>query len=398
MNILFLSELIFPHGGGAEFATYLYAKLLSEAGHNVFVITNRFRDEPDVSKNRNLTIYRLQLLSNIKSVKFSILRRLDILSSAFMRKLLKWADVVYIPRYWFSAIPLAKSFRKPVITHLHDYIPICPLATLYDSFKRAVCQRCEYCSLQCIYMYENKKMALTESIESMALNFMARYFWRKLVEMSDAIICVSKAQKDIVIKHLPSFRPKIHVIHNPLPNLSLVPIREKGFGYFGGLNPMKGFYVLIQALSHLSDSSVLVRATDFPEPEKSKVFSRFGVIPYKRVDSSNMDEFYQQIRAVIFPSICPEPFPYVVAEAILRERIVIASDIGGVQEQVKGCKGCFLFNAGSYLELAEKLKYVNYLSEENVMDLGAHNREVFMKSFNNEKVLKEFINLSDGLT
>lgn len=32
MNILFLSELIFPHGGGAEFATYLYAKLLAKLG------------------------------------------------------------------------------------------------------------------------------------------------------------------------------------------------------------------------------------------------------------------------------------------------------------------------------------------------------------------------------
>ena len=73
MNILFLSELFFPHGGGAEFATYLYAKLLSEATYNVIVITNRFHGESDVSKSGNLTIYRLPLLSNVKSVKFSIL-------------------------------------------------------------------------------------------------------------------------------------------------------------------------------------------------------------------------------------------------------------------------------------------------------------------------------------
>jgi hypothetical protein len=49
MNILFLSELFYPHGG-AELATYLYAKLLSEAGFNAVVITNRFTGESDVSK------------------------------------------------------------------------------------------------------------------------------------------------------------------------------------------------------------------------------------------------------------------------------------------------------------------------------------------------------------
>ena len=45
MRILFLSELFYPHGGGAEFATYLISKKLAEAGHQIRVITNRFRDE-----------------------------------------------------------------------------------------------------------------------------------------------------------------------------------------------------------------------------------------------------------------------------------------------------------------------------------------------------------------
>jgi hypothetical protein len=53
VNILFLSELFYPHGSGGELATYLYAKLLSEAGINVIVITNRFAGEPDVSKKEN---------------------------------------------------------------------------------------------------------------------------------------------------------------------------------------------------------------------------------------------------------------------------------------------------------------------------------------------------------
>ena len=397
MRILFLSELFFPHGGGAEFATYLYAKLLSKAGYDVLVITNRFRGESDVYKSRNLTIYRLPLLSNVKSVKFSILRRLDIISSVFMRKLLRWANMVYVPRFWFSAIPFAKSFGKPVITHLHDYIPICPLATLYDFSTEAVCHRNEACSLRCIYMHEKRKMNFVESVGSMTLNFMARYVLRRLLEHSDAIVCVSRAQKKIIVKHFPSFEAKINVIHNPLPNLSIVPIEGQDFGYFGGPNLLKGFGVLVHALAHLDDPSVLVHAANFPELKKSRAFNRFGVIPHKRISDKNMCAFYRQIRAVVFPSVCPEPLPYVVAEAILRGRIVIGSNIGGVTEQVEGCKGCFLFDAGAYSELAEKLKFVRSLSEEDVVDLGARNREVFIKSFSNERVLEEFTSLSRSL-
>ena len=62
MRVLFLSEMFYPHGGGAEFATYLYAKLLTKAGLDVIVVTNRFPNEPDVEKNEGFIIYRLPLL------------------------------------------------------------------------------------------------------------------------------------------------------------------------------------------------------------------------------------------------------------------------------------------------------------------------------------------------
>lgn len=110
-----------------------------------------------------------------------------------------------------------------------------------------------------------------------------------------------------------------------------------------------------------------------------------------------MDAFYQQIRAVVFPSVMPETFPCVVPKAILRGRIVISSNIGGVTKQVEGCKGTFLFEAENYLDLAEKLKYVISLSNEAVVNLGARNLEVFIKSFSNERVLEEFTNLSRSL-
>ena len=75
------------------------------------------------------------------SLKYSILRRFDVLLSRYLGKLIAWADVVYIPRFWFSAILLAKKRRKPVIVHLHDFIPICPLASLYYMPEGELCRK-----------------------------------------------------------------------------------------------------------------------------------------------------------------------------------------------------------------------------------------------------------------
>ena len=135
-----LSEIFYPHGGGAELATYLYAKLLSKTpGFKVTVVTNQFSGEPAFSEDEGFAVYRLSSLLGGESIKYSVLQRVDVLLTTFMRKLIKSSDVVYIPRFWFSAIPLAKSFGKSVITHLHDYIPICPLAVRYDSTNNTVC-------------------------------------------------------------------------------------------------------------------------------------------------------------------------------------------------------------------------------------------------------------------
>jgi len=111
MNILFLSELFYPHGGGAELATFLYAKLLSEAGFNIAVVTNRFVAESEVSKNENLIIYRLNLVKDNGIGKYSILQRFDVLFSSFMRKMVKWADVVYASSRLYSYLPHSRFIR-----------------------------------------------------------------------------------------------------------------------------------------------------------------------------------------------------------------------------------------------------------------------------------------------
>jgi len=405
MNVLFLSELFHPHGGGAEYATFLYAELLSQAGFNITVVTNRFSGEPEVSRHRKMTVYRLPLLGKGGSVKYAILKRFDVLFSSSMRKMMKWADVVYIPRFWFSAIPLAKAFGKPVIMHLHDYISVCSLAVLYNAIDAKACDcRSIFCSPRCIYIHEKTYgRNAKETLISVLLNSSVGRYLPKIVELSDAIICVSKSQRNIIAEKEPSLLKKLHVIYNPLPKLSFVEIKGDDFGYFGGPNVLKGFRVLYQALlnlNHVSSRLIRIHSTQFQfyNEQIVRALSESGFLLYSKLDKNELDKVYENIRAVVFPSIWYEPWPYVVVEALIKGRFVIASRIGGIPEQVNGCKGVILFEAGNPNELADAMSLVASLKREEIVDLGFKNREAFLRRFDNESTIKSFIGLCEHLT
>lgn len=403
MNLLFLSELFYPHGSGAELATYLYAKLLSKEKFNVIVVTNRFDGESEFSKVEGITVYRLPLFKKSGSIKYSILQRVDVLFSGFMNKLLKWADVVYIPRFWFSAIPLAKALGKRVIVHFHDYIPICPLAVFYDLNNDSFCKKTHFCSNACIYAFSKKKQKGTvNTFVSSFLNLSIFPLLKRLIEFSDAIICVSKFQRDLLIKSSPSLIPKTRVIYNPLPSLPLTELSGDSFGYFGGPSYLKGFSVLIKAMSYWKTHRInpitlyATKFSGFNEYSPSSLRD-LGFVLYNKLDHESYSKIYQKIRAVIVPSIWYEPFGYVAAEALLRGRLLIASRVGALPELAKDCKGVFFFDANNYIELTKILRNVRDLSKEKVIDLALQNRDTMLKSFDSSTTVLSFSHVLNNL-
>jgi len=400
MNILFMSELFHPHGGGAELATYLYAKLLSEAGFNIKVITNKFVADSEISKNQNWSIHRLNLFRATRSLKYSTLQRVDVLLSSFMRKTMRWADLVYIPRFWFSAIPLARAIGKPVLVHIHDYIPVCPIAVLRNFSSGSMCNpSSQRCSPKCIYIHEREQgKSKREVLSSTLMNSLVGRNLSRLIELSDSVICVSNAQAAVITGKLPALRRKIQVVYNPLPYLSQTEIISDDFGYIGGPGRLKGFHTLCLAIDRVKNKRIKVRAAGFGNPSGHiDCEPKHRLVLHERLTGQPFEEFWKQIRALIVPSICCEPLPYAVAEAMLRGRILIASDVGGIPEQTVGCKGAFLVKPQDYDQLAETVDFVSNMEREKVIDLGLGNREVFIQRFNNESIVKSFIDICERL-
>jgi glycosyltransferase involved in cell wall biosynthesis len=398
MNVLVLSELFYPHGSGGELATYLWVELLARSGFNIRIVTAKFPNEPEVSRYGNVVIYRVQLPRIRESVKYSVLGKPGILLSAFVGKFMAWADVIYIPRFWYTAIPIAKARGKPVIVHLHDYIPICPLAVLYDLSRGRVCHR-GLCHQSCILAYERAQgKNMLEVLGSSLLNPVVWPHVGRLVAMSDAVICVSKAHKNVIVSRMSSIGSKCHVIYNPLPKVIEIKGNGGDMGYFGGANPLKGFTVLLRALKRVK-TKVTVHATGFNphNPGAAKTIDRSKIIFYERLPRERLESIYGKVSTVLFPSIWLEPSGYVVCEALLSRRLVIASKIGGVPELVNGCPGAFLFPPGNDEMLAELIDHVKSLSPQTELELGRRNRDAFLRRFSNEECLKQFSWLLDHL-
>jgi len=403
LNVLVLSETFYPHFGGAELATYLYCKLLSDNGFNVSVITNRHEGEPSFSNMDNFKIYRLNIFNDSKSTKYSILSRVDINVSDFFNRMVDWSDAVYIPRLWFSAIPFVKKRKKPVIVHLHDYFPICPLSNRYDFSTQTLCNNVNgLCSMECIWAYEKRQnRTVLNSILSLGINSLVGKNVGGLVESSDAIICVSKAHRNILVKNLPKLREKTHYVYNPLPELPDIELKNDDFGFFGGFNALKGVHVLLGALKFLkknSDETIRMHATKFSE-FRSDYFanSNIDLIKHGRLSLEEFNLLYERIGTVLVPSVWPEPLPYVVLEALLRGRALIASNIGGITEEVNGCKGVVLCDPGDELELADAIIHVRSYSKEDRLEWKNYNRNILLKKFDDKKNLDKFIRVFEEI-
>lgn len=402
MHILILSELFYPHGGGAEFATYLYAKLLSQRPNiKVTVVTNQFLGESTFSSDEGFSIYRLSLL-NSESVKYSILQRIDILLSSFLRKLIQTSDVVYIPRFWFSAIPLAKAFGKPTILHLHDYIPICPLAVRYNSANNDVCEHRGFCDPRCIYLFERQKRSLIKAIDSTFLNIVAWRILRRIIRRCDALFCVSKAQRRILVENNPQFGSISTVVYNPLPNTPQIPIEGNTLGYFGGLSLRKGFPFLRAALSKVNErktAKTLVYSTKFDgvSDDLASQLKLQGFLLFGKLNHYAYERVYRKIQTVVVPSVWPEPWPYVVVEALTNGRLVIASDIGGISEQLEEMKGVTLLKPGDPETLAEAIISLRRLDANSVDEFGRHNRERFLKKYSTKNNVDKFLSICENL-
>jgi len=86
-----------------------------------------------------------------------------------------------------------------------------------------------FCSQKCIYVYERtSNRSFLGVMESTLLNSTFGWFYSMIISLSDAVVCVSKAQKHLLLKNHAILPSEIYVIYNPLPETTETSLEIQG--------------------------------------------------------------------------------------------------------------------------------------------------------------------------
>lgn len=402
MKVIVFSELFYPHGGGAELATWLYAKMLSESGDaNLTIVTRQFPGEPQTERiNKNLMVYRIPF--STFGGRYDTLANIGrVLSNAIIKRL-KESDVVYIPGGWYIVIPLAKAFKKPVVIHLHNYFIACPTSLMYDFASGRV----RPSSLKSFIIHEKleKKRKTSAVITSAFLNEVLGRAYNRLGLLADTFIFVSNRQRELTLQFLPFLKEKSYLIYNPPPEIPLVEkkLENPTFMYLGGDSYVKGFHLFLSASQKLLKRGINARflfAGRVSIPWLLKRLNKSFLYAFDLLGYLGRDvvQFLHSISyASLFPSIIEEPLPYTVLESTLAGTIPIASKVGGVPEILEGTFAeKMMFEPGDVNGLVDRMEFVSLMSSEELINIGHQLREDILKKFDREsakrKLLKVFL-------
>lgn len=171
------------------------------------------------------------------------------------------------------------------------------------------------------------------------------------------------------------------------------------FGMVALLIPRKGHKILINAINEIKKKKVknfivLIEGKgplreELEEELKIRNLNKFckfiGV-------ENNVVNFISALDYLILPSIKDEDFPNVILEAMALGKIVIASNLSGISEQIIDEETGFLFKIGDYKKLAEIM--INLMNRKyDTFKMKNNSKKRYITSFTNTISVRNYIKL-----
>ncbi len=325
MKVLIYTHAFAPSTGGVE----TYVMLLAEGLSRLSVEKN---GPVEVTVATQTAAGRM----NDSLMPYRILRRPSQLALA---KLVRSADVIHAAGPAFPPLVFAWLFRKPVIVEHSGYQSICPNGMLLYGPKRTLCpghfMARHY--RECVRCNEDD-WGRVRSMRGLLLTFPRRW------------LCRRAARNVGPSRHIASRSalPNTEVIFHGVPPPAAMPAYERNqngpvcFAYVGRLVIEKGVPVLLQAASQIAEKGFDFHVRilgDGPERQNLENLSEhlglrnrvefLGSVPVERVP-----EALGRADAIVMPSVWEDVAPLVAIEQMMQGKLVIASDIGGLGEEV----------------------------------------------------------------
>ena len=364
MKSLHVTHGLYPDRiGGVEVHTYELARALS-VQHEVAVLT------PSTESSRDFALHGVDVRQVRADVESPSGHRAMLTA---LEDLLRTAtpDVVHFQHLGLSDVLAQAMFERvrtaglPCVLSLHDYWYMCPRYTLVDWRGRfcpgpapARCGRC------CGWRTKNPWRWYTRRRAQLA----RRLAFTRLLTDCSVVAPVSEhvaarylafgAPRDRMVVVAPGIRVPATSAAEPV-----MPAPRLVVAFLGQVQPHKGVAVLLKALARVRVPAVLEVWGEGPASHARELeleARALGVTAafHGAYDQGALDQILAAVHVVVVPSVSEEPFGLVVQEALARRRIVIASRVGGLREQVLDGVNGYLVLPRDPARLAETLDRV----------------------------------------
>ncbi|MDA8194120.1 MAG: glycosyltransferase [Thermaerobacter sp.] len=224
---------------------------------------------------------------------------------------------------------------------------------------------------------------------------------RFVLRAADHIICPSRFIQAALDQHLPGLAST--VIPNPyFPFESVVPAVGQGAAHIGRVQYMKGITVLLQGFQRLWDQGSrlplrVVGGDSFFHPQNQSLtdiltvqyqtYQDAGLLAWEgSLPPDAVQKVMAESRIVVIPSWF-ETYSYVVIEAMMQGRVVVASSTGVQQAIIESGQNGFLFPAGNVAELAAAISAASALSDDGCRQIGEKARQTALAMTDPERVM-----------
>jgi glycosyltransferase involved in cell wall biosynthesis len=409
LKILISTPSFFPHsfGGGETYVLRLAKELLS-SGNDVRVLTmaewNGFDNNAEVSSY----IYSGIPVTSF-SINPSIATQMELFSgygpvtAQVLRNIINDynPDIVHINGMKPILVEVCEEIEKPYTITAHHVGIICPAGGRLKP-DGTVCQ-CTIDAMSCLpcssYWRRPKwytggligKMpkilyrALGQSLNrTNKLSYIQRgliYPWlidqliaikKKLLVNAAQIIAPSQSIRDLLVANGCDYDKILLMPHGvdllqkfPVENIGSRPIR---FGYIGRIDPQKGLHVLLHAARLIKDPSRFeIHVFGAARNARHEAYWRdlflahkdlFRVIDHGFIPHDGLQAIFSNIDILVVPSLVPESFGLVVAEAFSAGKPVIVFKSGALSELVSHEKNGFIVEDRNERSLSSSMQRV----------------------------------------
>lgn len=331
LKILIYGEYFLPVVGGVQTAMNLLAKGLAEL--------NTEHEQNGGGGQIEVTVATRTAANGTDDSVFpyGVVRR-----PGFWRfiELIREADVVHVAGPCLFPMAIAWLIGKPFVVEHHGYQAICPNGLLFLQPSRTVCPgyfrqrqygKCVRCT--------SETMGFAGGVRSVLLTFPRRW------------LCKKAATNITITDHVAARLglPRSHTVYYGIDEPDSVgaegvPVssRPLGIAYVGRLVQEKGLPLLLQAAMCLKDKGISFKLSfigDGPERKKLEELAETSgltdsVFFTGDLRGSDLDRAVSEVAVVVMPSIWEETAGLSAIEQMMRGRVVVAADIGGLSEVV----------------------------------------------------------------